>query len=373
MEFVCNQSSCCGCNACVSICPQRCITIIDSINELNAVIDSDRCLHCGLCKKVCQNIDPDSKLKMSNTLACYEGVSADNEFGSNSSSGGFATVLGYEFAKRGGYVVGLKNTGKCFAFDITNDPNQVTMFSGSKYVKVSPGSIYVDIREKLLIGSNVLFVGTPCQVAGLKLFLRKDFENLYTVDLICHGTPSDEVLRKYLSENNIFDEKGILFRKKHQMQIFKDDKSVCKYGCMDSYTIGFLNGLFYTNNCYSCKFATEKRISDITIGDGWGTKNEEKLGTKFVSLILPITEKGNYLLNIIKDNFIFVTRDFEDAKKHNHQLEMPSEKQKNTIYFYKNFSRFSMNRLIRKAYPKLYVKQLIKGVIPSKLLSILKK
>lgn len=358
--LVCEKDKCCGCNACVNICPKKCISLVDEVKSINALINKDKCIDCKMCKKVCQVNNKNSELiKLNKVYECYEGLTKYNDINKNSSSGGFASTLGLEFTKNGGYVVGVKNDRDFFYFDLTNNPNEVKLFAGSKYVKVSTGNIYIKIKEKLLENKNVLFFGLPCQVAGLKLFLQKEYSNLYTIDLICHGTPSEKILLKYLNEIGYNNMQYLKFRNKHYFHLSNsnDDKNIGYIS--DGYMIGFLNGLFYTENCYSCRFATSERVSDITIGDSWGNSKENN-GLNSLSLILSNSIKGKYLISLVEDVFHFKERIYEDAISYNAQLSHPSSKQKYTNYYFDHFNDMSTFKIIKKAYPKTVLKQYIK-------------
>lgn len=361
MSTVCEKDKCCGCNACVNICPKKAITLVDNIKSLNAIIDENLCVNCNMCKKVCQVINLDTNLIEFNSVEkCYEGVTKNDDINIKSSSGGFATTLGYEFAKNGGYVVGIKSDEESFYFDITNNQEEVKLFAGSKYVKVLTGNIYKQVKKKLNSNEKVLFFGVPCQVAGLIMFLQKDYDNLYTVDLICHGSPSEKVLLKYLNERGLKNTQNLMFRKKHYMHLCKLEKCKALSTFSDAYIAGFKNGLFFTDNCYSCKYAQNNRVSDITIGDSWGSSIEEKNGLKNLSLVLINTEKGMELKELVKDKFDFYEREFEDAVAYNDQLNKPTSKQKYTDYYFEHFDDMSTYKIVKKAYPKTILKQRIK-------------
>ena len=367
-RLVCDKSKGCACGACVNVCPKQCITLMDDVKNTYAEVNEDLCINCHLCEKVCQVENTSSELlKLNTTISCKEGISKNNEVVKTASSGGFATQLGIKFAETGGYVDGVKSDKEDFYFDITNNPDEVIKFAGSKYVKVSTGDIFTRVKDLLSNGHKVLFFGTPCQVAAIKLYMVRPQENLYTVDLICHGTPSNKTLKKYLSEKGITSEANVRFRDKRsigiQMFTSKDGKGLAGDRICDPYMIGFLNGLFYTENCYSCNYAKRDRVSDLTMGDSWGSKREDNKGMRAFSLTIISTEKGKFLFEILGDTFECYDCDYENAIAHNHQLVHSSNKQPYTDYYYENYEKKSMKKLVKKAYPKQYYKQYVKKVL----------
>ena len=360
-KTVCEIDRCTGCGACINICPKNCISLVDNVRSLNSFINKNMCVECNLCKIVCQVSNNSSTLiEKKFPIEVLEGNTTLKLIDRISSSGGYATTLGLEFIKRGGYVVGVRNDINKFVFDLTNNPDELIKFSGSKYVKVNTDNIYIKVRDKLNNKENVLFVGTPCQIAGLKMFLLKDYENLYTIDLICHGTPSEKVLKKFLAENNIESFKDLKFRNKRDFRLFVNNYPIRKGKAIDSYTIGFLNAIFYTENCYECPFATTERIGDITIGDSWGSPNEGKGKFHNLSLILIQNDKGLYLNSLIKDKFILTNANFDLAKKNNHQLVTPSKKNTKSRIYFDNFKKKKTTQLMFKILPKNIIRQYIK-------------
>ena len=364
-KFVCKKEACCGCNACVNICPKQCIELKDDIINIYAKINEKECIKCNLCYVVCQeNNDSSNLIMFKNYIDCKEGFSLNENIKIKSSSGGFATALGINFIKKlDGYVVGVKNDKDKFYFDVTNDIDEVYKFSGSKYTKISMGNIFLKVKKLLIDGKNVLFFGTPCQIAAIKLFVMKPFNNLYTVDLICHGTPSTKILENYLHEKNVDTQKNLSFRKKRKNKIvfsLQNDKgSVCGKNIMDPYTIGFLKGLFYTDNCYLCKFARQDRISDITIGDSWGSKKVETP----MSLIIQSTQKSYTLMSLLDEDFKVYNCDFQNAIENNKQLKTPSEKPIERELFFLEYNSKNLTKIIKKIYPKIYYKQKIKKIL----------
>ena len=317
-KTVCQFDMCNGCNACVSICPQNCISIQDDIRCINAVIDCTRCIDCKLCIQVCPNIN---KPILLHPIDSNQGWAVD-EIRKNASSGGAASAIMKAFIEEGGYVASCCLRNGKFVFEVTNNMEQAKRMAGSKYVKSNPQSIYRDIKN-LLMHHKVLFIGLPCQVSALKNYV-KNSNNLYTIDLICHGTPSPKLLEKFLQEKHIsLDEcSDIAFRRKSEFGIRIDGKRVEMTG-MDDYMISFLNAICYTNNCYECQFATIDRVGDLSLGDAWGSeyKEEERMG---ISLILTQTSKGRELLQI--SGLKMVEFELDRARSYNRQLNSPSQR-----------------------------------------------
>lgn len=357
MCTVCERNRCNGCMACVDACPIRCITIADSVFEYNAIKDSEACINCGKCERICPNI---TKVDFRKPIAYYQGWASDflRERGT---SGGVASAIIRDFIKSGGYIAACHFRLGKFEFDLTNDISVVGEFAGSKYVKSNPIGIYRKICDKLKT-NKVLFIGLPCQVAALKNFI-KDHSNLYTVDLICHGSPSPILLKKALLDYNINIEsvKSIKFRDKNDMGISIDGKRLINRRVTDDYTCAFLSSIDYTENCYSCQFAKTERVSDITLGDSWGTDlvNEEKNG---VSLILVQTSKGKKLLEDSSLNLFDVNT--EKAINTNHQLVHPSKKHPRRDKFIREIQiGNSFHAAVSKVIPKMIFKQKVKHLL----------
>lgn len=354
MKTVCNYDECTGCMACIDKCPKQCISIEDNLYALNAIKDIELCIECGLCEKVCPN---KNLIQKHNPIEWKQGW-AEWSVRCNSSSGGAASAIIGSFIKNGGYVASCLFKEGQFLFDITNDLEYAKQFAGSKYVKSNPVGIYKKIQERLKT-DKVLFIGLPCQVAGLKNYIV-DQKYLYTIDLICHGTPSIDILKLYLNEKKIDlnEVSTISFRKNIIMGLDIDGKRMCSVG-EDDYLMSYLDSLTYTENCYQCKYASFDRVSDITLGDSWDSeyKNEEKNG---ISLILIQTEKGKKICS----NLELFDVDINIAKSVNHQLNNPSLKNSNREFFInglKEGNKFSA--LIRKLYKNKIIKRYIKYIL----------
>ncbi|MGQ5427011.1 Coenzyme F420 hydrogenase/dehydrogenase, beta subunit C-terminal domain [Thermophilibacter sp. ZX-H3] len=314
--------------ACIDICAHGAIQIQDDIRAYNAVIDADKCINCGLCDQLCQQNHPAS---LREPLEWKQGWAVDSEERVTSSSGGVAAAISKAFVNHGGVVCSCAFRDGRFGFEIAESGNDLERFKGSKYVKSDPTGAYRTVRSLLRTGRCVLFIGLPCQVSSMRNYCSDD-EKLFTIDLICHGTPSPKILKGFLAEHG-FDMRRALnigFRKKTNFAVYYDGNSVDVPNVTDCYSIAFLNGLDYTENCYSCKYAQGKRVADITIGDSWGTdlKQEIPLG---VSLLLVQTKKGKGLLS--SSGIELHSVDIEAAVKNNSQLMRPSAKPSQRLKF----------------------------------------
>lgn len=358
MKTVCELNMCNGCMACVEKCHRNAITIKDDLKYYNALVDTKKCVDCGLCTKVCPRENDND---MSKPKWWYQGW-ADSEIREHASSGGAASAIIRAFIKHGGYVAScLFDSGK-FVFEVTNEMAVARKFAGSKYVKSNPEKIYGKIQSLLKANQKVLFIGLPCQVAAVNQFI-KDKTNLVTADLICHGTPSPYLLKKCLQEygHDINTFTDINFRIKSLYELNRDGKPIAAFHTMDNYLIAFLHSYDYTENCYSCKFATLDRVSDITLGDSWGTElsGEVKNG---VSLILCQSEKGKELIESAGLNLLDV--DINNAISHNEQLNKPSKCSKSRDQFFENYNRYNnFGKALVKTAPGIVAKEKVKSIV----------
>ena len=362
MRTVCQENMCNGCYACIDVCSQKAITIDNKMEAYNAIIDDKKCINCGLCEKICQN---NGEIKLKSPIQWYQGWAEDESIRARSSSGGFATAIEKVFARRGGKVCSCVFENGEFTFKIASDENGMESFTGSKYVKSNPSGIYQKIKTELVAGEKILFVGLPCQVSALKQFLKNKYlENLYTIDLICHGTPAPQVLETFLNQ---YDEslnklEEVKFRTKNSFQMGCGHKYIVTKGVWDSYTMAFLGTMPYTENCYSCRYATTKRISDITLGDSWGSNLPQDEIKKGISLALVQTDKG---IELLKNTDLHLEDvDAECAIKHNHQLQHPAVAPEGRDAFFEGISNGKkFNRLVFNVFPKTYIKQFVKSLL----------
>lgn len=320
MKTVCDVDACCGCMLCVEICPKQAVSIRDSLKAYNAIIDINKCIFCGLCSKLCQVNHP---LSLKKSILWKQGWANDPSIRRSASSGGIASAISANFVRQGGIVCSCVFQNGEFVFKLAETEKEIKDFVGSKYVKSNPIGIYKKIQKYLNSGRDVLLIALPCQIAAAKQFVSND-NHLYTIDLICHGSSSPVFLNKYLKDNNIDINtiNDLNFRKKNHFGLYNNNIVLKPSFAKDYYTITFLNSTIYTENCYHCVYATRKRVSDITIGDSWGSElseEEKKLG---VSLILCQTQKGKKLIELADLRLYDV--DIEHAIQHNHQLKQPS-------------------------------------------------
>ncbi len=354
IRTVCELKNCSGCKACINICPKRAIEINDSIMFYDAIIDPDKCLDCGACHRICPNNVPVDKKK---PIYWAQGW-AEDDIRKYSSSGGVATALIKRFIESGGFVASCLFENGDFIFSTTDDIQCSRRFAGSKYVKSNPGTIYKEIHNLLDDGRRVLFVGLPCQSAAVQRVCGYS-ENLVTVDLICHGTPSPKLLMKYLADKKIDwnSVKDIKFRDDEYWGVSKNGIRLVPKRVVDSYLLSFLHSVDYTENCYSCRYATIERVSDITLGDAWGQLSDSIPGG--VSLILCQSEKGIKLIKSVGLHLENV--DIEKAVQANHQLHHPSVKHSGRTKFFAHiYMGHSFRRAAFSALPKECLKQSIK-------------
>ena len=308
-------SNCTGCSACFEVCPKKAIQMIPNEEGfLYPQVDNNECINCGLCLKSCPSENP---VFLNNEKPkCM--VAASKKDRKQSSSGGIFPLLAEKILQNNGFVCGAAWSKEIkLKHIIISSIQDLPKLQKSKYVQSDITGIYPKIKMLLENNKTVLFSGTPCQVAGLNSFLSKTYENLYTVDIICHGVPSPKVLKQYLREIQIPTSetiKDINFRDKKYGWSYKlntkitTDKADYDFSSQtDIYMQAFLKNLSLRKSCGECPFAQLPRQGDITLGDFWGIWNyeqslDDKQGT---SIILINSNKGNELLKSIEGELLF--------------------------------------------------------------------
>lgn len=333
-----DKKDCCGCGACMNVCPKNAIRMAeDEVGFVYPEIDQNLCIGCGACKKACgYQMQP----MMQKSEAVYAAASNDDNLLRKSASGGAFAVLAENVLKKGGVVYGaalpLEN-GKLEPKHLRIDTvERLTELQGSKYVQSAIGDTYAQAKKDLLDGKSVLFSGTPCQIAGLKQYLKKDYENLLTVDIICHGVPSKRFFQSFMEDYGkklggtitefYFRDKskgqGMITRSVYKNKNGEQQEKII-VGNLLSYFNFFLRSFTYRKNCYSCPFASEKRVGDLTLGDFWGFHEEypsydEKQGLsngKGVSCILVNLQKMAETLVWVQENNINDLTELNDLCK----------------------------------------------------------
>lgn len=300
------EEDCCSCSACANRCPVNAITMQENKEGfLHPVINEDACVDCGQCLKVCPSLNE----KKENFLdpKCYA-VAAQDEIRANSSSGGLFTILAEYIIKQGGIVCGAAFDEKWNVHHILVDKlEDLNKLKGSKYVQSAIENTYSEIQRLLNNGKKVLFSGTPCQVAGLYTFLGKDYSNLLTMDILCHGAPSRSVWQKYLHEAFDFTKiKNVNFRDKSQIGWSCSHSTITldnnQKVVSDEYTKLFHQSMILNKACQNCKYSKLPRPADITGGDWWGiSKYKEGLNDgKGLSFVLVNTSKGEDIFKTIQ-------------------------------------------------------------------------
>lgn len=365
--MICDRNKCTGCSACYNICPKNAIQMKEDVfGNIYPYIDEKKCIKCNLCEKVCPQLN---NINFKKSITAYAMHIKNPEKRSQSASGGAATLFYETVLEQKGVVYGASNLfgNDSFEFIKIEKKEDLYKVKGSKYVHCYINNVFKDIKNELQLKKQVLFIGTPCQVSGLKSFLMKKYDNLICIDLICHGVPSQKLLFDELDSLNINREiiKYISFRddKKFNFKVIDLNNNVLlnKPSKEISYYNNFLEGNIYRDNCYSCRYARKERISDITIGDFWGLNKNSIVfddENKGISLVIVNTEKGEMLVDKIKEYSIIEERSLDEAYKENGQLNHPIKKtKKNTIY--------------KKYYPKIGYIKTSKKMISSK--DIIKK
>lgn len=358
---LCELKDCVGCFSCMNVCPKHAITVeYDKLKKTIPRINPQLCVECGLCNKSCPVLN---ESPFSEPNKCYAAWTLDKADQINCASGGIATALSRVFMKKGGKVFGTAwDDNLNLNIQMANTESDLEKFKGSKYVQSFVGDSYTKAKEQLEKGERVLFIGTPCQIDGLLHFLGKKYDNLYTVDIICHGVPPIEYLKEYvhaiLPGQKVTD---IKFRGKNDFEFTAlNDNSILynKGSYFDLYYETFLRGVTYRDNCYSCSYARRERVSDITIGDFWGL-DKKTLKQQYdgrISTILVNSENGRKLLDESVGVIHTEERLYEEALKENEQLNRPSKVhpdrevfiQKYNGEFYKAGSKTGIGKRIRK-------------------------
>ena len=378
-----DKQSCTGCGVCALKCPTHAISMItDEEGFLYPIIEEDKCISCGLCNKVCHLNAQHGNMKA--PISVYAATNNDIETLLESSSGGVFSAIAEYILNHQGVCYGVTLDGLEVKYLRVQDESELYRLYGSKYVQVDIGNTYELVKKDCLAGKEVLFVGTPCLVAGLKSFLRKDYKNLYTVDIVCHGVPSVLYFESYMEylQNRV---KGRILSFRFR------DKSKYGVGCISSceikknvsrkkivltnqlsnYYYYYMFADSYRESCYQCRYTNLHRVSDITLGDFWGI---EKLDTVLdvahgCSAVIINTTKGEILLNeTISIKCQLEKREICEVLIRNSALQTHVNRPQQRDSIYKELIEYGFGYTVNGRYKpsfSQYIKGVVKGILPT--------
>lgn len=372
MKEICNSKLCTGCYSCASSCPKQCIVMKpDSEGFYRPMIDETKCVNCRLCEEKC----PINKEYVDDKITplTFAAQNTSDDIRLSASSGGVFPLLAMKIIEDGGVVFGAGLDGNLQvvhkpAFDI----NDLKNLYGSKYVQSRIGTTYIEIKHLLQKGKKVYFSGTPCQVGGLYSYLGKDYPNLFTQDIICHGVPSPKMWNKYLEYHRMQQNSKPIsasFRDKkygwkyYSMQIgFQNGGTYINKNINDYYLRAFIMNMGLRQSCEECQFKQIHRMADITLADFWDINdvlpdwNDDK-GT---SLIMIHSEKGKALFDAASTNAVIKPVDFHQGTKNNPSMTCSVKHNPLRKRFLKDLDRISFDRLYARYCGDSYASKMIR-------------
>ncbi len=356
------KTECCGCSACVNVCPRKCIFMKRDLEGFEyPEIDKASCINCNLCEKVC----PMLQEKMSKCVQqAYAAVNTDEKVRMKSSSGGLFYSIAKHIISLGGVVFGaaLEENSKRVTHIVVEHIEDLHKLQKSKYVQSKIGTTYAEARRILESGKLVLFSGTPCQVNALHFYLGKNYENLICVDLICHGVPSPKLWEMYIDsieKSNHISVSNVIFRYKlsdwSELGKHKIDRRtcvICKLRYSDPFIQMFLKNYSLRPSCYDCN-AKESKSADITLGDFWGIEKicPELNDGKGVSLVLIRSSKGKRLIDKVEGEILLKEVSYENAIQYNVSEYTSTKIPENREEFFYDMNELEFKKLAKKYLP----------------------
>ena len=359
--------NCSSCAACANVCARSAISMqLDAEGFYRPVIDAEKCVQCGACERICPWNKPVENPNFADvspkTVAAY---AKEESIRLQSSSGGIFTVLAERILDDGGVVVGVAQTALTrFGHIVVDNKADLAKLRGSKYVQADVGLVYREVRNLLKAGRKVLFSGTPCQVAGLYAVLGSAASaDLFTVDIVCHGTPSVKVFEKYVREMEKTDNSAldcINFRDKTEgwsgyalLHRFESGRSVSVHHSRSKYMRLFLSRICQNVSCDDCLYRKLPRIADITLGDYWGISkyHPEMNDNKGTSVVLLNTTPGSMLFESVADNVVQCDSKVEYAIAGNPCIVRSSKPHPKRAEFFANLDKYSIDQLIKMYCP----------------------
>ncbi|MBQ4515397.1 MAG: Coenzyme F420 hydrogenase/dehydrogenase, beta subunit C-terminal domain [Clostridia bacterium] len=349
------KRNCSGCHACFNICPVNCISMdYDSEGFLYPIINQSLCIKCGRCEKACPVLNKSQSAE--DKINAYAGINLDENTRMQSSSGGIFSLIAEYVLDNNGVVFGAsfdENQEVCH-IEIS-EKSELSKLRGAKYLQSRIGDAYAKTEKILKEDRLVLFSGTPCQIAGIKAYLGKEYQNLILLDIICHGVPSPKIWTEYLKQQEnknktSFTKIGLIkFREKvpgwrnYSIVLdFGNGRKYKKLALEDSFMRAFLKNYILRPSCYNCHFKIDKSMADITLGDFWGIEKvlPDVSDNKGISLIFAHTEKGRNVLQLINEKMLCYEVKAADAVKYNpsavQSTLLPPEREKfiDTVFKY---------------------------------------
>lgn len=376
-----NKQNCCGCYACENVCPKSCIKMeLDQEGFRYPVVNPDLCISCGLCEQVCPIANRKEKKIEEGYPIAVACKNIDENTRKRSSSGGIFPLLAERVLQKGGSVFGaVYDSNFTVLHTMINEESQIAAMQGSKYVQSRIEHSYREAKKLLDRDKPVLFSGTPCQINGLYCFLGRDYEKLYTVDIVCHGVPSEKVWKNYLAFLEKKYKSRILhvnFRNKEYgwknyfLHIdFENGRTYKQVYYYDAYMRGYLKNIFLRPSCHVCRYKGFSYKSNLTLADYWGVWKEcpEMYDDKGTSLVIVKNEKGRKLLDLAIDVVQEKQVSLEGAIAHNPSIIRATEQSEKREQFFSDIERKNIQRCLMSASEiseiqlcKAKIKQLLK-------------
>ena len=365
-------NKCCGCGNCAAVCPKHCIEMkADTKGFLHPIIDEDACIHCGKCERTCPVLNANAK--RAEDTAFFAAINNNKADRAAGSSGGFFPVLAEYVLEHNGVVFGaaFNEDAHHLRHVFIAKKEDLKVLRGSKYVQSDLEQSIARAEGFLKAGRQVLFTGTPCQIAALYAFLEKPYSNLITMDVICHGVASPLLWRKYTEELEVrnkskmrtaaFRDKKYGWRAFSMCISFQNGKTYRQFFKQDPFGKAFLSNLMLRPSCFECSFKTIQRPSDFTAGDFWGNGKLMPDDDYGISLILIHSEQGKRIWKDISKCFECMELSKECAVKGNTPLYESVKCNMDIDRFYDRVSHEGFSNAVKGYIPNIVtVKQRIR-------------
>lgn len=371
MIDILDKHNCCGCNACVQKCPINCISMHeDEEGFLYPIVDLNRCVNCHLCEKVCPCLDQIEPLL---PLSCYAAQNINEDIRNQSSSGGIFTSIAEKFIAEEGIVFGARfDKSWEIVHSYTNNKEDLVYFRGSKYIQSRIGDAYKQAESFLKQGRKVLFSGTPCQISALKHYLNKEYNELMTIEVVCHGVPSPKIWREYFESLDLANVSSISHKDKSTgwrgySFTIKDNKNKVLYSERaeeNVYMIAYFRNLSVRPSCFSCPSKSGRSRADLTLADYWGIEHVlPKIDdNKGISFVCVNTEKGKTLIEHLE-----LTKhptDYLQSIPYNSCIYESTSEPAERIRFWEDYKRIGIQVLLTLKRPHTNIfKRILKRIL----------